>query len=118
MARCKSIFEALDKTISMEFYLRGKELYIRYNNKEMTLKDFFRMKSPNGKKIIDTIFSYIIRRYKNMDVISNGLRARKSKQEIILEFLIRYFSFDQTPIDVMIHSTGKIDINFENCLLV
>ena len=55
MAYTRIFKESLGKTITIEFFVDSGKVWIRFNNREMLLKDFLRSKSPDGQKIIDII---------------------------------------------------------------
>ena len=94
-------------TVTLEFFTFEKSLYVIYNNKEMTILNFF--KEPASLDIFKKIYRYLDANHHNELQTIHG----KDWKEKLIKYIITHFPDKQNPLDVIIHSNDSITLNKE-----
>ncbi|MCG8568977.1 MAG: hypothetical protein MJB14_02450 [Spirochaetes bacterium] len=85
---------------TIEFYSRGDAIFVEYNTKKYTLKDFLNL--PEAKDIIHSMYLKIITDYP--DEIYKG----ESSFDVVGIFIKKHFLYNSYQFDVVIQDDGKL----------
>ncbi len=94
-------------TVTLEFFAKESNLYVIYNNKEMSIVEFFN--TAQGPEIFKKLFDFLDTRHHSE--MKNFIA--KDWRETLIKYIIKHFPDKQDPLDVIIHSNGKITLNKE-----
>jgi hypothetical protein len=91
----------------VEFWAQRGKIFVEHNSKIYLFTDF--LKTREGKSIIDIMFREIVLKY------PDEIKDKKSKWEIVGNFIKKHFLKKDKIFDVVIHNDGKVvKFNFED----
>ena len=94
-------------TTTLEFYVKGGKLWVRYNGSEMIYQVF--LKKTVAKPLLDILYNYLMKEY---PILFRDTDPKK-KDTALVNFILDYFNKDKAPHDVLILDSGKLQVVLE-----
>ena len=106
-----TVHPILDRSITIEFYIASdKKLYILYNKKKYTFKEFWSKVADSEKVCI-----YILQQFKFQypDLYKRANSISKDWKETFLKVVNNHMRIKDQKLDVFIRSSGDVIFNLE-----
>ena len=102
-------------TSTFEFFIRNGKLYCEYNgNKARPFIEYLNKSYyPEVRMLLRKICEWIVKKYNHFDSVQSWIKDRKRWEEIIVNFIEKYFAKYNDPLDVIVKANGTVVMNLE-----